>query len=945
MVRSDPRVASGGAYRSAPGSVLWALTAIVALWPSVALAAAPESADLIAACEAEINARPTAYEPYLCLLRVGQNARFSDAARRRLEEYRQQLPAVGWPTLVLGHLELTRHNADAAFDLYGAAIERFAATGEATGEILARGNRRLILTRNGRFAEAAEEVDAARRAASGSEDLEARTRALVVEGTHLMVSGGELIAAHALLRQAADMALADGPYGLKRTILLQLARLAMQLARYDEALATYGRLEELMRAEGDEANLALVSFNRANARQAQLEQSPEIGGLDELRQWIKATLAQAERTGDEVIAVRCHALLARIEATSSPAQARHHLARCKQGASALDRPYLKATCLQSQAALDEQVDPQAALAATTEALTAADSSNSGVHRAYAWQARMRAAWAALPMEAALAEGRRALTAIETLRDAQRDAADRARVLGNWTLDYSWLAGRVLASDQDPAAAFAILERLRARVLLESIHQPAPTETEALLKVKRRAAAHQRKLLDPALSTADRRQTLTKLERVELEQRLLLAEAQVEQDAAPLAPAAPQPISLESLQASLRPEEALLTFQVDAWVDLFGAPAGGSWVLVVTRDTVHSLRLPDRHRLSAATSALRGLVVRRDGSETDAAAELGRQLLREAVALLPPSVERLILVLHGVLHHLPFAALRLAADDLPLGVRYELVVAPSATLWHQWRSNTLLANHRRRPALVLADPTFPHSQGTAEQRGGVWVDGLRLGRLPQARREGRAIRRHLGGDLLVGNEASEKRLKSEFLPRYAVLHVAAHAIADLRRPERSCLLLAPGHHDEDGLLRASEVADLNLFGSLVVLSACNTSHGEVLQSEGLMSLARAFFVGGAVSVVGSRWPLADADAADFFDAFYRHLAAGESVATALRSVRREGYEAGNPAQAWAGPVLLGNGEFRIEPRRRAPNRYSFAAGLGASTLLAALMIRWWKRPAS
>ena len=388
----------------------------------------------------------------------------------------------------------------------------------------------------------------------------------------------------------------------------------------------------------------------------------------------------------------------------------------------------------------------------------------------------------------------------------------------------------------------------------------------------------------------------------------------------------------------------LTFQVDQRFDLFGAPAGDSWVLLITGDAVRVLRLPDAQRLVAATSALRGLVARRDGSETTLASELGRQLLGRAVEQLPPTVERLILVPDGVLHHLPFAVLRAGIEELPLGVRYELVVAPSATLWHAWRAaleTEAVVAEEHVSALVLADPTFLHSQGLAADRGGAWVDGLRLGRLPQARREGRAIHRHLGGDLLLGAEASERRLKSEALVQYSVLHFATHAITDLRRPERSCLLLAPGDEGEDGLLRASEVADLRLRGNLVVLSACQTSHGEVLRSEGLMSLARAFFTAGAGSVVGSHWPLADDEAADFFDLFYRHLADGERVAGALRSARREGYAAGLVAQAWAGPVLLGSGDRRVVAQGRGSGSRRVAGVLAGLVLLAALLAWVWR----
>jgi hypothetical protein len=46
--------------------------------------------------------------------------------------------------------------------------------------------------------------------------------------------------------------------------------------------------------------------------------------------------------------------------------------------------------------------------------------------------------------------------------------------------------------------------------------------------------------------------------------------------------------------------------------------------------------------------------------------------------------------------------------------------------------------------------------------------------------------------------------------------------------------------DDGLLTASEVAQLKLNADWVVLSACNTAAGDKLGAEALSGLARAFF---------------------------------------------------------------------------------------------------------
>jgi hypothetical protein len=88
---------------------------------------------------------------------------------------------------------------------------------------------------------------------------------------------------------------------------------------------------------------------------------------------------------------------------------------------------------------------------------------------------------------------------------------------------------------------------------------------------------------------------------------------------------------------------------------------------------------------------------------------------------------------------------------------------------------------------------------------------------------------------------------------------------------------------------------------------------MLQGEGPLSLARAFFQAGAQVVVGSLWSLRDDEAAALVAGFYRALARGRSVAAALAEARRERMGDGAPAAAWAGLVALGDGDLVPVPR--------------------------------
>jgi CHAT domain-containing protein len=255
--------------------------------------------------------------------------------------------------------------------------------------------------------------------------------------------------------------------------------------------------------------------------------------------------------------------------------------------------------------------------------------------------------------------------------------------------------------------------------------------------------------------------------------------------------------------------------------------------------------------------------------------------------------------------------------------------------------------RSSTALVLADPAREERPATAaetsagQREAASWLDGLGLPPLPFAREEASSIVGALGGSrVVVGGNASERFLKTADLRSYGVLHLAAHAVVDGARPERSAVVLAPGAPEEDGLLQMREIVDLDLGGKLVVLAACRSSSGAILRGEGPLSLARAFFQAGASAVVGSLWALRDQDAAALMDGFYRALGRGEPAAIALATAQRERIAAGSPAAAWSGVVLLGDGALALEAHRDLRELRKlpwFVAGIVLVVL--ALLVGW------
>jgi hypothetical protein len=109
----------------------------------------------------------------------------------------------------------------------------------------------------------------------------------------------------------------------------------------------------------------------------------------------------------------------------------------------------------------------------------------------------------------------------------------------------------------------------------------------------------------------------------------------------------------------------------------------------------------------------------------------------------------------------------------------------------------------------------------------------------------------------------------------------------------------------------------------------------------MGLARAFFQAGAHAVVASLWPLRDDDGAALFDRFYAHLAEGRSVAGALRAAQSDRIATGAPAYAWAGLVVLGDGDLIPLPGGRRWLNLPAWAWVAGLVLLGLVPLAWRK----
>jgi len=485
---------------------------------------------------------------------------------------------------------------------------------------------------------------------------------------------------------------------------------------------------------------------------------------------------------------------------------------------------------------------------------------------------------------ARADGLAALDLAEELREHQSELPVRLRYAESLSFAYRSLSGDLLAhrAPEDgsaPEEAFQVMERLRARGLMETL-------------------------------LADERRGGT----------------------APVGSA-----TLRQIRAQLEPREALLSFEVWRAEPTMEAPfhAGSSWVTVLTTDGVRVYPVPNADVLEPQIRAWTGLLERRDGADRAPGARLHHELIGAVLADLPSRIDRLIVIPDGPLHRLPFDALSGGPGMPYLAERFEVSIPPSATLWRRFRAEPPLQPGK---LLVLADPAGPTAVQAVRRDSSSMFGGL-----VHARREAEVALLAFppGSELRVGPSASESFLKSADLTGVSLLHLATHAIADERDPERAAVVLAPGSPTEDGRLEPREIARLPLNGKTVVLAGCETSAGPVFRGEGVMSLARAFFSAGATAVVGTLHRTPDDEAGAFFTALYRSLARGATIGEAVAAAKRDGIRRGAPPAAWAGVVLLGNAEVR--PRAQETSGLAFVvAGGVALTCTGVWAGRRWRR---
>lgn len=144
-----------------------------------------------------------------------------------------------------------------------------------------------------------------------------------------------------------------------------------------------------------------------------------------------------------------------------------------------------------------------------------------------------------------------------------------------------------------------------------------------------------------------------------------------------------------------------------------------------------------------------------------------------------------------------------------------------------------------------------------------------------------------------------------------IHLATHGVLDNRQPLYSHLLLTKttGDVENDGLLEAREIMNLQLRADLAVLSACETANGRISPGEGVTGMSWAFFMAGTRSLLVSQWKVNSASTSQLMSNFYEAFRQRESTtkASALKSASLKLLKHPSTRHPfyWAAFVLIGS----------------------------------------
>lgn len=375
--------------------------------------------------------------------------------------------------------------------------------------------------------------------------------------------------------------------------------------------------------------------------------------------------------------------------------------------------------------------------------------------------------------------------------------------------------------------------------------------------------------------------------------------------------------IEAIRKYISPQQAVISF--------YTTP-GQAHVFVITRSSftyarIDSFATLQQHIINWLT-ALRTTESGRKFRGYQWSPVLYKQLVKP-VQELAGNQPQWIIIPDNVMYYLPF-------ESLPGGDGTEPLIE-SKEISYQFSARFIVAAadaEKQAPApysvlafapFVQQGMPFPHHEFSFMNQ--LAASGTEIANLP--------------GEHFTNNQATKQQFL-KYINHFPVVHLATHAMADTGNSSASFIAFYPHTHTpaEDGLY-LEELYGLNMNATrLIIISACETGNGQLVNSEGVLSLTRGFAYAGCASVVNSLWKADDEATSAILQQFHVYLQKGYSKSKALRQAKLD-YLHSNALHKtpdyWAHLILIGN----TSPVIRSPASWWWWA-LSISVLVAIII---------
>lgn len=275
-------------------------------------------------------------------------------------------------------------------------------------------------------------------------------------------------------------------------------------------------------------------------------------------------------------------------------------------------------------------------------------------------------------------------------------------------------------------------------------------------------------------------------------------------------------------------------------------------------------------------------------------------------------KELVIIPNDLLAFLPYEAF-IMPDGRYLVEKYDIRYLPSLSVGNELANRKYSDN--RKPLLAFGNAVYdvPNAQTQQSQSQEQFNEMMKS--VETDSKEGMSMKKYydalgiswenLSGTLaeldaisslvpnsvcIKGKDVNEQNVKQMSangqLKGYKILHFATHGIVIPEYQDLSALVLSQGLPNDDGYLRASEIAKLNLNADFVNLSACETGLGKIYGGEGVVGLTQSFLLAGANSIAVSLWKVSDQSTMEFQKEFYRLVFVEKMpISKAINQVKR------------------------------------------------------------